>query len=74
MRRREKTQLKLFSLGLGGVVLMVTVMAGLHGRRQNPDAVIVKPLAPLTFHDMERPDPVTLLTPVRLPDHKRPRP
>lgn len=53
---------------------MVTIMAGLHGRGQNPDAVIVKPLAPLTFHDMERPDPLRLLTPVRLPDHKRPRP
>ena len=69
--RKNKT---LYSLGLGGLALTALVVASVHPRHDNPGVVSVKPLAPVTFRDMERPDPVSLLTPARLPDRRFQRP
>ena len=66
---------KLFSLGLGGIAVMALIAAaGYQASRKGHEEVSVRRLAPITFHDMERPDPRELLTPVRLPDRESSRP
>ncbi len=59
---------KLFSVGLGGMAVVALIAAaGYQAAHREQDSVAVRKLAPVTFHDMERPDPRDLLTPVRLP-------
>ena len=71
MSKREKSG-KLFSFGMAGVALTAMIVAGLAANHpaDRGASVQVRALAPVTFKDMERPDPVLLLTPVRLPDHR----
>ncbi len=72
MPRKEKKVIRLFSAGVGGLIVVALLAAGLHGAGEKRQAA-ARMQAPASFEQMERPDPVTLLTPVRLPDRRSAR-
>ncbi len=70
--KNRATNRKIFSFGLGGLLAAAVIVAGLAAHRQEKSArpAAASAAAPLSFREMERPDPVLLLTPVRLPDRR----
>ncbi len=72
MPKKKKNVIRLFSAGTGGLIVVALLAAGLHGAGGKRQAA-ARMQAPASFAQMERPDPVTLLTPVRLPDRRSAR-